>query len=63
MVIEIVDSEEKINTFLPVLDEMMERGLVTIEKAQVLHYGRQRASLLSRLKHQLGIETKPPLVH
>ena len=34
VVIEIVDSEEKINTFLPVLDEMMESGLVTIEKAQ-----------------------------
>ena len=63
MVIEIVDSEAKINTFLPVLDEMMESGLVTIEKALVLHYGRQRATLLSRLKQQIGIGTKPPLVH
>jgi uncharacterized protein len=63
VVIEIVDSEEKINSFLPVLDEMMESGLVTIEKAQVLHYGRQRASLMSRLKQQFGIGTKPPLVH
>jgi hypothetical protein len=63
VVIEIVDSEEKINSFLPVLDEMMESGLVTIEKAQVLHYGRQRASLMSRLKKQFGIGTTPPLVH
>jgi hypothetical protein len=63
VVIEIVDSEDKINSFVPMLDEMMESGLVTIEKAQVLHYGRQRASLLSRLKQQLGIEAKPPLVH
>jgi PII-like signaling protein len=63
VVIEIVDSEAKINTFLPVLDEMMESGLVTIEKALVLHYGRQRATLLSRLKQQIGIGTKPPLVH
>jgi PII-like signaling protein len=39
LVIEIVDSEEKINEFLPVLDEMMPSGLVTIEKVQVLHYG------------------------
>ena len=39
LVIEIVDSEEKINEFLPVLDEMMSSGLVTIEKVQVLHYG------------------------
>ena len=63
VVIEIVDSEDKINSFLPVLDEMMESGLVTMEKAQVLHYGRQRASLMSRLKQQLGIGTQSPLVH
>ncbi|WOJ89127.1 DUF190 domain-containing protein [Methylocapsa polymorpha] len=38
-VIEIVDSEEKINAFLPVLDGMMASGLVTLEKVQVLQYG------------------------
>ena len=38
LVIEIVDSEEKINTFLPVLDEMMKGGLVTLEKARVIDY-------------------------
>jgi hypothetical protein len=38
LVIEIVDSEEKINTFLPVLDEMLKGGLVTLEKARVVHY-------------------------
>src|SRR5579859_5099750 len=38
-VIEIVDSEEKINAFLPVLDEMLGSGLVTMEKVQVLQYG------------------------
>jgi len=38
LVIEIVDSEEKINTFLPALDEMMGGGLVTLEKVKVLHY-------------------------
>ncbi len=40
-VIEIVDSEEKINAFLPVLDAMMAAasGLVTLEKVQVLQYG------------------------
>jgi PII-like signaling protein len=38
LVIEIVDSEEKINGFLPVLDQMMGGGLVTIEKVKVLHY-------------------------
>jgi uncharacterized protein len=39
VVIEIVDSQEKIDAFLPVLDSMMSSGLVTIEKVQVLQYG------------------------
>ena len=38
LVIEIVDSEEKINAFLPVLDGMMGGGMVTLEKARVIHY-------------------------
>ncbi len=38
-VIEIVDSEDKINNFLPVLDTMMTSGLVTLEKVQVVQYG------------------------
>jgi PII-like signaling protein len=39
MVIEIVDSQEKIDAFLPVLDGMMGSGLITVEKVQVLQYG------------------------
>jgi PII-like signaling protein len=39
LVIEIVDSEDKINGFLPTLDEMMTSGLITLEKVQVLQYG------------------------
>lgn len=38
LVIEIVDSEEKINGFLPVIDEMMKGGLVTLENARVIDY-------------------------
>ena len=38
LVIEIVDSEEKINSFLPALDEMISGGLVTLEKVKVVHY-------------------------
>jgi len=37
--VEIVDSQDKIDTFLPVLDGMISSGLVTIEKVQVLQYG------------------------
>lgn len=39
IVVEIVDSEDKIDAFLPVLDGMMGSGLVTLEKVQVLQYG------------------------
>jgi uncharacterized protein len=38
MIIEIVDSEEKIQSFLPVLDEMITGGLVTIEEVRAIHY-------------------------
>ncbi len=41
IVIEIVESEEKVNEFLPVLDEMMGGGLVTLEKVKVIHYRHQ----------------------
>ena len=39
LVIEIVDTEDKIKAFLPILDSMMPGGLVTLEKVQVLLYG------------------------
>ena len=39
IVIEIVDTLEKINAFLPIVDGMMLSGLVTLEKVQVLCYG------------------------
>ena len=38
IVIEIVDSDEKVNAFLPALDEMMGGGLITIERAKVISY-------------------------
>jgi hypothetical protein len=38
IVIELVDTEEKINAFLPIIDTMMKGGLVTLEKTQVIHY-------------------------
>src|ERR1700719_3585525 len=43
-VIEIVDSEEKIGAFLPLLDAMIGSGLVTLEKLQVLRYGAPQKS-------------------
>src|SRR5215475_11437171 len=43
LVIEIVDSEDNINRFLPMLDGMMSSGLITMEKVQVLQYGEKTA--------------------
>jgi uncharacterized protein len=40
VVIEIVDSKDKIDAFLPTLDGMIPSGLVTLEKVQVLQYGK-----------------------
>ena len=39
LVIEIVDSEEKILSFLDATTEMLGGGLVTMERVTVLHYG------------------------
>ncbi len=44
IVVEIVDSEEKVNMLLPALDEMMGGGLVTLEKVKVIHYRHQKES-------------------
>jgi len=38
VVVEIVDSEEKIQKFLSLIDPMVKEGLITLEKATVLLY-------------------------
>jgi PII-like signaling protein len=50
VVVEIVDSQEKIDLFLPVLDGMMSSGLITIERAEVLHYGTEEARPLQAVE-------------
>jgi PII-like signaling protein len=44
IVIEIVDGEDKIKSFLPELEKMMGSGLVTLEKVQVLQYGENNSA-------------------
>jgi PII-like signaling protein len=39
VVIEIVDSEEKIAAFLPHVDEALQGGIATLEKVQLLNLG------------------------
>jgi PII-like signaling protein len=41
IVVEIVDSLEKVEKFLPLLDEMISDGLVTIEKVKAIQYQRR----------------------
>jgi uncharacterized protein len=50
VVVEIVDSQEKIDRFLPVLDGMMSSGLITIERAEVLQYGTEEARPLQAVE-------------
>ena len=38
IVVEIVDTEQKIEELLPQLDQMMDEGLVTLEKVRVITY-------------------------
>lgn len=43
IVVEVVDSAEEIETrLLPILEEMVEDGLVTIERVRVVRYGKGR---------------------
>jgi PII-like signaling protein len=42
MVIEIVDSLEKVKAFMPQLDEMIKDGLVTLEEVKVVQYKSSR---------------------
>jgi len=38
VIVEIIDATDKIERFLPVLDAMMNEGLITVERAKVLVY-------------------------
>jgi PII-like signaling protein len=38
LVIEVVDEGTRIDAVLPMLDEMVEDGLVTLERVEVVHY-------------------------
>ena len=42
MVVEVVDSQEKIEAFLPTLDGLIADGLVTLERVRVVHYRASR---------------------
>lgn len=45
IVIEVVDTEEHVERLLPILDEMVDDGLVTVEKVRVIRYRASTSSL------------------
>lgn len=38
LVVEVIDTQEKINAIMPHIDEMMTGGMITLEKATVIRY-------------------------
>ena len=38
LIIEVVDSQEKIDAVMPKIEEMVESGMITLEKATVIRY-------------------------
>lgn len=43
MVIEVVESQDKINAIMPKIDALMESGMITLEKATVIRYTHRHA--------------------
>lgn len=54
LIIEIIDSEEYIEKLLPCLDEMLEKGLVTIDDVEVIKYGSKASNVDSTRQDELG---------
>lgn len=42
IVVEIADKEDRIQTFIPVLDEMVKEGMITVEPVHILAYRHNR---------------------
>ena len=41
IIVELVDTEEKLNSLIPFLDETVEEGLITMERVKVVKYRRK----------------------
>ena len=48
VVIEVVDTQDHVERLIPILDEMVEEGLVTLEKARVIKYAPGKRPLGSK---------------
>lgn len=53
VIIEVVETEERIQELLPSLDEMVGGGLITLERARVILYRPERVLDEERWRHQI----------
>lgn len=44
VIVEIIDSAEKLAALLPAIDEMVQEGLVTLENVRIIHYRHKQPS-------------------
>ena len=44
MVIEVVDAKDRVEAILPTVEEMMDGGMITLEKVQVWRYAKKRTA-------------------
>jgi hypothetical protein len=57
-VIEVIETEEKIQEILPELDRMIDGGLVSLEKVRVILYRPRNVPENERWKHRIeGLES------
>jgi PII-like signaling protein len=54
IVVEIIDAEDKIQAFLPQLDDLMGSGLITLEAVRMLRCGRRTASSSASVNAQMA---------
>lgn len=59
VVIEVIETEEKIQEVLPELDQMIGGGLITLERARVILYRPENVSETDRWRHRIeGLEAE-----
>ena len=62
VVVEVIDSQEKIDSFLPVLDGMMSSGLITMERAEVLQYGTEEIRPFKSAEQERDPRLRRPII-
>jgi PII-like signaling protein len=59
-IVEIIDSEERVLSFLPQLDPLIPSGLVTLERVRAAHIGRLYKTLPTETKSDWNVKAQRP---